>query len=229
MFELYGEYVNRKGKYTVLDIHPPTMRVRYEDGTEAELKIAIQSRIWENIQAEQEVAEARRQKRGPASSRTKYYIKVVSLPSVTEFTFPGWQEGVVLATEVEAKRIQPGDRLIYYALDTQAFIAVATVIGEPFTADPKKYFYSLDQGLNQATAHFFHVDVDASIESLDGGVSLETVELESQPGFRRRALQPESYVPISEDDFELLAELITEIVEAEDEDDFDDDYLEEDE
>lgn len=225
MFELYGEYLNRKGKYTVLAIHPPTMRVRYEDGAEAELKIAIQSRIWENIQAEQEVAEARRQKRGAGSNRTKYYIKAVNLPSVTEFTFPGWQEGVVLATEVEVGRIRPGDRLIYYALDTKSFIAVATIVGEPFTADPKKYFYNLDQ----KTAHFFHVDVDASIESLNGGVSLETVELESQPGFRRRALQPESYVPISEDDFELLAELITEVVEAEDEDDFDEDYLEEDE
>lgn len=225
MFELYGEYVNRKGKYTVLAIHPPTMRVRYEDGAEAELKIAIQSRIWENIQAEQEAAAARRQKRGAGSGRTKYYIKVVILPSVTEFTFPGWQEGVVFAAEADAERIHPGDRLIYYAMDSRAFIAVATIVGDAFTADPKKYFYAFDE----QSVHFFQVDVDASIESLEGGVSLEAVELESQPGFHRRALQPERYVPISEDDFELLAELITELVEAEDEDDFDDDYLEEDE
>ena len=54
MFEVNQSYANRKGKYTVLEVNPPKMRVRYEDGTEAELNVEIQTRIWENIQSEEE-------------------------------------------------------------------------------------------------------------------------------------------------------------------------------
>ncbi len=59
MFEVNGEYANRKGKYTVLAIDGPIMSVRYEDGTHADLKINIQQRIWENIVAEQELASSK--------------------------------------------------------------------------------------------------------------------------------------------------------------------------
>ena len=49
-----------KVQYKVLSIDGQTMSVRYEDGTEADLKIHIQERIWENIVAEQEPKSTRR-------------------------------------------------------------------------------------------------------------------------------------------------------------------------
>ena len=55
MFEVGGEYANRNGKYKVLEINDPKMTVEYEDGTTAELRMNIQERIWENIQAEKEI------------------------------------------------------------------------------------------------------------------------------------------------------------------------------
>ena len=58
MFELNGVYRNRIGEYTVLALNGPRMTVRYADGSEAELNVNIQARIWENIVAEQEARAA---------------------------------------------------------------------------------------------------------------------------------------------------------------------------
>jgi hypothetical protein len=62
-FEVNGTYANRIGQYTVLAVNPPKMKVRYEDGSEAELNMAIQARIWENIEAEMEAKQASRMAR----------------------------------------------------------------------------------------------------------------------------------------------------------------------
>ena len=64
MFELNGVYRNRIGEYTVVALNGPRLVVRYADGSEAELNINIQARIWENIVAElEERAHSRRQLR----------------------------------------------------------------------------------------------------------------------------------------------------------------------
>lgn len=212
MFEVNGVYVNRKGKYTVLAINPPKMSVRYEDGTYAELNIGIQERIWENIVAEQEARAASRLARANRqglAQNTQFFIKVVSMPAPGELLFPGWHERVVLARDEEVEQIKSGDRLIYYALENQVFFAVATITGPAIEASPKDYFFNLDSEL----AHFFPVDVDAAAFNLATAVPLDSVELESQPNFGKLKLAPESYVKINEDDFELLAELLTEITE----------------
>ena len=60
LFEVNGKYANRIGQYTVLSIGPSKMKVRYDDGTETELSIGIQERIWENIVAEREAASTSR-------------------------------------------------------------------------------------------------------------------------------------------------------------------------
>lgn len=227
-FEVGGEYVNRKGKYTVLDINPPKMTVRYEDGTTAEVNIAIQARIWENILVEQEAEAARRSAKSSrgGTSKTQYFIKAVSVPSPTEMIFSGWAEHVILATPEDAQKIQPGDRIIYYAIEPQTFIAVATITSPPTLANPKDFFYTIDL----EEAYFFPVDLDAAALSLELGVADDSVELESQPNFRKLNLQPESFLPITEDDFELLAEILTEIVEEEEEEEIEeDDYPEDDE
>jgi hypothetical protein len=43
------QYTNRKGTFTVVELHPPTMTVRFEDGTEETLDIKIQQRILSNM------------------------------------------------------------------------------------------------------------------------------------------------------------------------------------
>lgn len=227
MFEVNGTYANRIGEYTVLAINPPKMRVRYtEDGSEAELKIELQARIWENIAVEYEAKVASRSAR--AAKRTavptaNHYIKVISVPDVDEMTFPGWSERVVMAPSAESNiTLQSGDRLIFYALETQTFFAVATVTGEPKTTNPKEFFFTVAM----ESAEFFPLDIDAVSSKLDKGADIDSVELESQPRFKRLRLEAEAFYPINEDDFELLAEALTEVAEdeedeAEDEADYD--------
>lgn len=230
MFEVNGVYANRKGTYTVLDINGPRMHVRYEDGSHAELNVAIQARIWENIVAEREAAEAKASRNAEVMRRgghdTHHFVKSVSLPDIEELMFPGWQERVVMAgNPIQASRIKPGDRLIYYAIETDSFFAVATITGEGFKADPKDYFYSV----NAKEAYFFPVDVDVAGLQPDSGVARDSVELEEYPDFQRSLAQAENFFSISEDDFELLAELLTELSEIESSAVSSEDYEEEDE
>ncbi|HUS13887.1 MAG TPA: hypothetical protein VM536_02610 [Chloroflexia bacterium] len=62
------EYTNRRGTFTVLDLHPPTMRVRYTDGQEETLDIVIQLRIQRNMALPPRTPEPPpRRKTGPTS------------------------------------------------------------------------------------------------------------------------------------------------------------------
>lgn len=96
MFEVNGVYANRKGEYTVLAINGPMMHVRFTDGSEAELSMRIQGRIWENIVSEREAAEAKEARRATrmGHGNVQHFIKVVSLPAAQEMMFPGWQEKI---------------------------------------------------------------------------------------------------------------------------------------
>jgi hypothetical protein len=226
MFELNGVYRNRIGEYTVLAMNGPKMTVRYQDGTEAELNIGIQERIWENIVAEQEVRAASGRHLRQSNKDTTHYIKVVSIPPGEGLVFPGWQERVVMAPAPEmAQRIKSGDRFIYYALEAQTFFAVVTITGDGFEAATKQYTFTTDA----ARAYFFQTDVDATVPSLDHGVTIDSVELESYPDFGKLHMEPESFFRISEDDFELLAEALTEITEDDEEETEDYEEYEEDE
>jgi len=229
MFEINGKYANRKGNYTVLAIDGPTMSVRYEDGTHADLKISIQERIWENILAERAASSSRsakKERRSRAGSNIGHYVKIVTIPSVEELTFPGWDEHVVMSLDPkQAEGIKKGDRLIYYDNESQTFFAVATVIGEIFQANPKKYTFTLDI----AKADFFQIDIDTETGVLNRGVPYDDVDLESCPDLKSNTITSEMFCQISEDDFEILSEALTEITEDEDDDIPDDDYDDEDE
>jgi hypothetical protein len=223
MFEVNGIYANRKGEYQVLAINPPKMRVRFlEDGSEANLRVELQARIWENIVVERE-AQADSQpsqiSKSLATSSVNHYIKVISVPIIDEMSFPGWLERVVMASlSGDGSKLNEGDRLIFYALETKTFFAVVTLVGESITANPKDYFFTV----HADKAHFFAFDIDATSGKLDNGAYIDTVELESQPNFKHLRLQPEAFYPINEDDFELLAEALTEAVEDAEEEDVDD-------
>lgn len=214
MFELNGVYRNRIGEYTVLAINGQRMTVRYADGAEAELNVGIQARIWENIVAEQEARAASSRHLRQSNKDTTHYIKAVSLPPGEELVFPGWQERLVMVPNPElAQRMKPGDRFIYYAVEAQTFFAVVTITGEMFEADPKHHTFTTE--LERAA--FFPTDVDATVPDLEHGVSVDSVELESYPDFGKLHIEPEAFYRISEDDFELLAEALTEITEDEEE------------
>ena len=226
MFEVNGVYANRKGEYTVLAINPPKMRVRYADGTEADLKIELQERIWENILVEREAAKAsRRKKRGKKG--TGYYIKVVNIPEEDELTFPGWPERVIMGPLPEmAIKLKQDDRIIFYDMESKMFFAVATVNGPGKMANPHKYFFTAVKEKRE----FFPIDIDTAALKLEHGTPVEAIELESQPNFRSLELEPESFLPVNEDDFELLAEALAEVAEEELEDDLlVDDFIEEEE
>lgn len=221
MFEVDGNYENRKGNYTVLSINEPVMLVRYNDGTTAELKIGIQERIWENILAERELENRRapvRKKKKAAPASARHYIKVVNVLPGEELASPGWDDRVVMAPSANvAKELKKGDRLIYISQDALSFFAVATVTGEAFNANPKKYTFTLPE----KKATFFDIDIDADTRILDKGVAFDSVELESCPDISSDPLPVEMFCPISEDDFELLSEILTEISEEEDDDEVD--------
>ncbi len=227
MFELNGNYENRIGTYTVIAINGPKMTVRYADGAEAELNMNIQMRIWENILAEREAKSAPRKRvtRTPRIvDNTKHYIKVISIPPGEELIFPGWEERVVLIPESESQTINKGDRLIFYALEARVFFAVATITGDIIQANPKKYTFALDTN----KANFYQIDIDTTASKLESSVELSSIELESIPNFGQRGEQKETFHLINEDDFELLAEALTEVSEDEEED-IDDDFDDEEE
>lgn len=228
MFEVNGTYANRRGEYTVLEITPPMMLVRYTDGEEAELKISVQERIWQNIATEYEARAASKSARRKSAQGTNHFIKVISIPAMDELAFPGWAERMVMAPLPRGNStVKGGDRLIMYCLESRTFFAVVTITGDSKPANPKDYFFTVS--LNEVD--FFPIDIDATVARPDNGVEVDTVELESQPRFRRLRIESESFLPINEDDFELLAEALTEVTEEEDvdEDEVEEEYEEEEE
>lgn len=228
MFEVGGTYQNRNGEFTVLDMGPTKMKVRYTDGSEQDLSIAIQERIWLNIQADMEAKSVRsRKKKG--SSKVNHYIKSISL--VTDALLNTADiTTLVSPTGLDAPEIKSGDRFIYYSVASTAFFAVATITGDPKSAKAADY---ADIAFDTKKISLYPIDIDAFAATMEKTVNLDAVELESQPKFKELLDDPQTYLKLSEDDFELLAEALTEYVEEDDEDevpdpeteDLDDDSL----
>jgi hypothetical protein len=49
-FKVGAQYHNRDGNYQVISIDEPNMVIRYQNGRTLESSIALQARIWENMQ-----------------------------------------------------------------------------------------------------------------------------------------------------------------------------------
>lgn len=225
MFEVNGTYANRKGTYVVLSVDQPKMTVRYDDGTTAELNMNIQARIWENIQSEEEARqasrEARQRKRKPGS---RFYIKSISLEAEEDLTLPGWRERFTVA-HPDNPTLHVGDRVLYYAVEDKVFFALATVTGPEAENVPKGFFYSDEEA---RTLRFYPIELEEHAFDLKNAIRLDQVELESEPNYRRLLQEPNSYLEVSEDDFEVIGEALSEVAEEEDED-FDDEDEDEDE
>ncbi|GMQ78044.1 MAG: hypothetical protein BMS9Abin02_0541 [Anaerolineae bacterium] len=221
MFEEGGEYSNRIGRYKVIKLGDSKMTVEYKDGSTAELSINIQRRIWENILVEEEARSslATRKARRSKSLKNRFYIKPILVLAAEEVINPG-RQGKVEATIDSVTRINPGDRLIYYAVDSQVFFAVVTITG------PAKKTKSTLSSKSEVIFQF-PMDVDVFAPNLKNAVHVSTVDLESQKDIQVTLSNSAEFVEISEDDFELMAELLTEL--AEEEEDLDDTSEEEEE
>ncbi len=225
-FEVGQQYANRKGRYTVVDLNEPRMTVEYEDGSTAELNIAIQHRIWENIVAEEELRSSRARKasgRKAAGKANQFFIRPANALKAEELSVKGWKEHITVE-QAPGVKLALGDRLIYYSIENQMFFAVATVTAEP--AEPTRRDHPPDSHADDPVL-LFPLDIDAQAPNIDDAVSIEGVEFESHPNIKQVLGTMEQYVPITEDEFELLAELLTEVSEEEDDDDLVDDDEEE--
>ena len=49
-FKVGAHYHNRDGNYQVISIDAPNMVIRYQNGRTLKSSIALQARIWENMQ-----------------------------------------------------------------------------------------------------------------------------------------------------------------------------------
>jgi hypothetical protein len=222
MFEVGGHYANRKGKYEVLEVSEPKMTVRFEDGTTAELNMNIQLRIWENIVAEEEVKQTRSAKMARLTAGTgRFFIHPVSALTAEELVDTGWKDNIA-TDQNDRYKLVASDRMIYYAIENQTFFAVATVTGTP--SNPTKKDILAEPALGNSVL-VFPVEVDARSSSIENGLSPDAIEFESQPAIKTLLRSTHNLIEITEDEFELLAELLTEVAEEEeeDEDDLDDD------
>lgn len=214
MFEVGGKYANRIGNYTVLEIHEPKMTVEYEDGTTVELNVGIQQRIWENIQAETEIKQSRStrsQRKKGTRTTTKFFIRPVDSLVADQLSVRGFKEHV-LEEDVSKHRITQGDRLIYFAIESQVFFAVVTITGTPTKPTARD---RLTEQQSHASVLLFPIDIDASTTKVEGAVPVDGIEFEKQSEILRMLNDEDTYIPISEDEFELLAELLTEASEEE--------------
>lgn len=213
MFEVGGTYRNRRGTYTILSASGDKMDVRYEDGTTATLNMNIQYRIWENILAEQEAESAKRSaSRRAGASKINHYIKTLSI-SESDLAIPGLKQRIaVTSTEIDLRQ---GDRLVYFAVEPRAFFAVVTVTGPPRKGIAKDFQFGTN---DESDVHIYPIDTDTHVLLMENTVSIDQIELESLPNYKRLLRQEDQILPVNEDDFELIAELVAESDEEEEED-----------
>lgn len=221
MFEVGGRYANRIGSYEVVEINEPKMTVRYDDGSTAELSMNIQYRIWENIRAEQELKNSRANKlrRTRSTQRTQFFVRPVDSLVAEQLGERGWKEHVVVV-ELPDLKINQGDRLLYFSIESQMFIAVATVTGIPKKPTKKD---KIPEKHSEDSVLLFPLDIDAQATMGNEAVPFDTLEFESQPEMKNLVMVKNSYIPITEDEFELLAEMLSEVAEEDEDEDEDED------
>jgi hypothetical protein len=172
--------------------------------------------MGENIVAEETVAgnKANQNKKSKSSQRTQFFVRPVNSLTADSLNARGVKEQITLDELAELK-VSQGDRLIYYAMESQVYFAVGTITGE--AAKPTARDKRAGKGLDKSVL-LIPVEVDARAGKIDSAVAIDSMEIESQPDIRKMLLRAESFIAISEDDFELLVEPLTEATDEEEED-----------
>ena len=201
------------------------MTVRFDGGSTAELNMNIQGRIWENIVAERESQQSRpsSRKKPSVTAAGRFYVRPLTTVKAEELIASGWKQRVA-ADVAKSMRLNVGDRFIYFVVESQAFFAVATITGSG--RKPSKKDLAADSpGVRDSL--LFPLDVDASFSNIDTGVTADMVEFESQANMASLLMIPNTFISVTEDEFELLAELLTEVTEDEEIEDEDEEEFEE--
>lgn len=195
MFEVGGEYANRKGTYKVLEFMGNKMRVEFEDGETADLNIGIQERIWENMALEIGALKAEAAKKKGTKAKNRYVVysiftdeNINNIVGLSKFPLPD---------EID-KPLETSDRLIFYSHDAKSFIAAATITSVNPPSKRKKDAASIS------------VDFDAQVQSLALGLSYAEVELDSIPSIQTEMDMAGKAMPITEDEFETIFEILAE-------------------
>ena len=162
----------------MLAVNGPRMTVRYTDGSEAELNVNIQARIWENIVAEQEAKAASSRHMRQSNKDTTHYIKAVSLCRPARNRLPGWQgarrHGLPNAgTGPENQARRP----LHIMPSRPTPFSPSSPLPAMFEANPKQHTYTTEL----AKAAFFATDVDATVPDLEHGVSIDSIDLRLIP------------------------------------------------
>ncbi|MFK7801957.1 MAG: hypothetical protein AB8G95_10015 [Anaerolineae bacterium] len=213
MFEVGGTYENRNGVYKVTEIEADRMTVKYKDGSESNLKMGIQERIWLNIVAEREAENTRSRKKKTTISKANHYIKAISSIAEGLLNPADITIAVTPSSPKKAPAIVAGDRFIYYSVLERGFFAVATITGDPKKAKASDY---PELNFDEKRIHIYPIDIDAHASSYAKMILADGFELDSQSDYRDQLTKGEMYLTISEDDFELLAESLTEFLEDDD-------------
>lgn len=214
MFELGETYRNRHGDYVVDAINGNKMDVTYANGDKATLNVAIQYRIWQNIVLDQEASAPKQTKKSAVKVRVvRHHVKTISI-SESELSIPGLKQRIAAAPA--KMNLEQGDRIIYFAVELKAYFAVVTVTGKPKKAKAKDYLYGEGDATQIA---IYPIDVDNHIVNVDHVVNMEAIDLESLSSYKEDFLLRDQFYPISEDDFELIAEMIAESGEEDKDDD----------
>ena len=101
---------------------------------------------------------------------------------------------------------------------------MATITGEP--VEPKPRDLLQDQKSNERL-RLLPLDLDAYAPNMDRAIPLDSAEFESQPSIKSMLGEEGTFIKINEDEFEIVAETLTEFS-VEDEEDIDDEEDEED-
>jgi hypothetical protein len=94
LFEVGKNYRNRAGEYTVLAVDGEKMTIRYVSGSTLVTSVAIQGRIWENIQFEEQSAREEERVRLAQEARLAARKRVArpAAPAKPRGRFAGFQE-----------------------------------------------------------------------------------------------------------------------------------------
>jgi hypothetical protein len=200
-----------------VEINEPKMTVEYDDGSTAELNMKIQLRIWENIQAEEEIKTSRptKKKRKPKRKGTKFFVRPVDSLVAEQLGVRAYKEHV-LEKSLTKLNLSLGDRFIYFSIESKVYFAAATITGT--LAKPTKKDLLTEQQIG-ASIFLFPVDVDARASKVESAVPVDGVEFDSHPDIRELLKNEDTYISITEDEFEALAELLTEATVDESDDD----------
>lgn len=204
LFQVGKDYRNRTGQYVVLSIDGDEMTIRYTTGAVLKTKMAVQARIWENIQFEEQMVreEKRRQMAQDARQAARKRSSTKAKKAKSSPKFPGFE-----AEDFEPKsrgiswssREEMGKLLAFeLSQSSQSEFGHSVVPRRSEVHMARQEFYDREDRTRQA-AFFVSVDEKGVLfgfrvgrpggKPKNGGQLIAFLEMLSEDDKRRRALR----------------------------------------